>query len=266
MRILALTVIFVLNATRLYSQVANFDLYRYLKVLTLEEVKQQVELFVQEHKGTESALYLEAVMETDAEKAVENYKRLVTRFPKSEQADDALYRTAQYYFSRGLYLSARRHFLELIETYPESKLADDATYFAAACLFAAEKYESCRSELKSLLLVYPRSPFAKPAKQDLDEIKLIQDVGRFDLEKHLDKSNGKYTLQVGAFTKINNALNQRNYFAKSGLPVEIREKNEGDVTFYLVWIGAFETKSAASAYGKKFKKSYGKPYRIIERD
>ncbi|MFQ5864106.1 MAG: SPOR domain-containing protein, partial [bacterium] len=262
MRTLILILAFVLSSTKLYSQIPDFDLHRHLRDGSFEDVKQKVKLFAEKNKGTGSALYLEAVIETDAEKAVENYERLLTRFPKSELADDALYRIAQYHFSRGLYVSARRHFLDLAETYPESPFVDDARYFAAACLFAAEKYKSCHAELTSLLLKYPRSPFAKLAKEDLKEIKSVQKGVELDSKTHLDESKGKYTLQIGAFTKINNALNQRNYFSKFGLPVEIREKNEAGVTFYLVWLGAFKTRSAASAYGMKFKKKYGKPYRI----
>ncbi|MFQ5824606.1 MAG: SPOR domain-containing protein [bacterium] len=238
---------------------------RFLSAYTFNDVKLKVKSFVEKHKGTAIALYLEAVIEPDASKAVENYKQLLNQFPNSEQAENALFRTAQYYFSRGLYMSARKHFLDFRERFPKSTFADDAHYLAAACLFASEKFENCRSELKNLMHNYPRSPFTKLAREDLKEIKWLQKEGTSYSIDQIEKSKGKYTLQTGAFTQINNALNQRRYFSRLGLPVEIREKNENGMTFYLVWIGAFKTKSDAAAYGEKFKSKYGKLYRIIER-
>lgn len=256
----------LLNNTLLVTQEPTFDLNRLLKANKLEDVRKEVKIFVKNNQGEPRALYLEAVVETEAEKALENYKRIIVQFPKSEPADEALFRIAQYYFSRGLYISARRHFLNLVEDYPESPFVDDSKYLAAACLFAVQKVDSCRNELKSFLLHYPNSPFANLAKEDLKEIKLKRSIGRIDSKVTERKSKGKYTLQIGAFSQINNALNQREYFSKFGLPVEIREKTDNGRTLYLLWIGSFGSKNSAEAFGKTFKKEYGKVYRIVERN
>lgn len=264
-KILLTIFLLFLNGTLLVSQEPTFDLKRLLKANTLEDVRTEVRKYVKNYQGEPKALYLEAIVETDAVKALENYKRIIVQFPKSKVADDALFRVAQYYFSRGLYVSARRHFLNLVENYPESPFVDDSKYLAAASLFAVQKVDSCRSELKRFLLQHPNSPFANLAKEDLKEIKLKRSIGRIDSKVTQRKSKGKYTLQVGAFSQINNALNQREYFSKVGLPVEIREKTEGGKTLYLLWIGSFKSKDAAKAFGKTFRKEYGKVYRIVER-
>ena len=78
------------------------------------------------------------------------------------------------------------------------------------------------------------------------------------------KTDGKYTLQVGAFSQTNNALKLRNYFSRLGVPVEIRKKSVDNRTMYLVWIGSFESKATARSFGESLKREHGKPYRIVD--
>jgi len=258
-------ILFLLSTVLVIAQKPNFDLKRLLKANNLDAVRKEVKAFVQNNRGTPLALYLNAVLETDAEKAIEQYKRTILQFPRSEYADDALFKVAQFYFSQGLYISARRHFINLVENYSKSPFLDDSKYLAAACLYAVQKFDSCRSELRNFLFNYPNSPFAKVAKEDLTEINLNRNLGRIDSKAVKHKSKGKFTLQIGAFSQINNALNQREYFSKFGLPVEIHEKSKNGSPLYLLWIGSFETKAAAKAFGKTFKKHLGKIYRIVKR-
>ena len=255
----------LLSTVLVIAQEPNFDLNRLLKANNLDAVRNEVKTFLQNYRGTPLALYLNSVVEMDAEKAVEQYKRIILQFPKSEYADDASFKVAQFYFAQGLYISARRHFLNLVENYSGSPFLDDSKYFATACLYALQKFDSCQSELRNLLFNYPNSPFAKLAKEDLIEINRNRNLERIDPKAVKHKSGGKFTLQIGAFSQINNALNQREYFSKLGLPVEIHEKTKDGGTLYLLWIGSFDTKAAAKAFGKTFKKDYGKIYRIAKR-
>ncbi|MFQ5706971.1 MAG: SPOR domain-containing protein [bacterium] len=258
----------ILLPALVFSQTAKFDLVRLLQANDFEDVRIEVQKYIAKNRGTPTAMFLGGFIEPDAQKAVEKYKRLLTKYPDSEEADDALLKVAQYYYSRGLYISARKQYLRLVDHYPSSPYVDDAAYLSAACLFAAEKFETCRKELQDFILHYPRSSFVRVAREDLREIRLDKNLGLVSsrkLRSSNDNSKGKYTIQVAAFTQINNALKQRDFLLKSGLPVEIREKQSRHATVYLVWVGAFETKEAAKAFGENFKKEYGKPYRIVER-
>ena len=57
----------------------------------------------QTHPGV---LYLQGVLMTDGNEASKVYQSIVENFPKSEWADDALFRLYQYYYSIGLYKTA----------------------------------------------------------------------------------------------------------------------------------------------------------------
>jgi len=264
-RKLTFTLLLCLLSYPVFSQEIDSNLNRILKSYDDEELQDRIDSIAKRYEGMPVAMYLDAVVEADASVAVEKYLRLITRFPESEYAATATFKIGQYYFSRGLYVSARKYFLQLIEKYPESSYIDDAMYYAASCLFAIRNYDSCRSELRNFLAHYQRSPLREIAKQDLDEID-SKTNHKADRNKEIQNPSGTFTLQVGAFNQINNALNLRNYLSKLGLPVEVREKHERKDTLYLVWLGSFETKREAQDFGETFKEEHGKPYRIVTRN
>lgn len=256
-------IVFLFLCSYLYAQEPGFNLIETLKSKEYNELQAIVASYVQKYGGSEFALYVQAITDLNAKDAAEKYNQLLEKFPNSDQAEVALFRLAQYNYSRGLYISARRYFLELIEKYPYSPFVDDALYFSASCLYASKMYESSRTELKNFLDKHGSSIYSELAKQDLKDIERLSSEELVDGLASSKDSKGKYRLQVGAFTNPNNALNLRNYFGNFGLPVEIVEKHERNVTYYLVLVGTFETKSEAQTYGDKLSKEYGKPFRIV---
>ena len=254
----------LLFANLLFAQKTQFDLNRTLKSDKPSEIKQKVATFVDENKNTPLALYLEALIEPNAQQAVDKYIELLTKFPGSLQAEDATLRIGQYYFSRGLYIAARKYFLGLVEKYPRSEYEDEAMYLAVACLMASRKYESVNAELHKFLSKHPRSPFATLAKKDLKEIKSTTN-GKYGKLKPQDLK-GRLTLQIGAFSQINNALNFRSDFSKLGLSTKIREKKRNGTTIYTVTVGSFDSRESAEKFGIRFQKRYGMPYRIVSKN
>jgi tetratricopeptide (TPR) repeat protein len=252
-------------APALFSQAPSFDLEHVLRTSSVEGFREEVRAFVAKNKNTPLALYLDALSQTDAAAAVDKYRQLVSQHPNSEYADRALLKTAQYYFSRGLYVAARKQYLELVEQYPNSPYLPESLYFAASCLYASGNQESAANELKNLIRQHADSRFARIAKEDLQESNGLSASAAFKKPAiKMDSPNGKFSLQIGAFTQVNNALNLKNYCLKLGYPAEIREKKDG-ATMYLVWLGSFATKEEAERFGEIFKKEHGKLYRVVAR-
>lgn len=247
----------------LLAQNGHFNLDELLKNNKPDEIRQRVQSEIRKNKGTPLGLYLEAFLETDAAKAVEIYQKVLRKFPGSREAEAALHKTAQYYFSRGLYVTARKHFLELIERYPKSEYVDDSMYSGAACLYAAGKYRSCYVELNNFLIKNPNSPLRPLALDDLKELR--GKTGDTRGMERASKSGGKYALQIGAFSKRANADKLMSYCETLGLPVEIHERKGKSKTLYLVWLGSFESAEDSRTFGDKFKREHGKPYRVVER-
>ncbi|MFQ5648872.1 MAG: SPOR domain-containing protein [bacterium] len=252
-------------STGVYAQEREFNLTLALKFKDIEEVKERVTEYASEHKGTAQSIYLQALMEQDGQQALEFYGQLFSKFANSSQAEDALYKIGLYYFARGLYVTARKHFLNLIEGYPRSPLKSEAAYFAAMCLCAAKQTGQCRAELRRFVDRFQDSEMVEVARQDLDEDGSLVN-GKSVRPKAVPGNGGQsYAVQVGAFTQANNALSLRTYFAKLSQPVEIRKKKVGKQTVYQVLIGSFKTREAAKVFGDNLKKEHGKPYRIVSK-
>jgi len=65
---------------------------------------------------------------------------------------------------------------------------------------------------------------------------------------------GKFHLQVGAFSERENTDRITGMFRDRGYPVQIREKNTGDRTIYLVWVGFYQDRNAALLAGEAIER------------
>jgi len=257
----SITSILLLSCGVSYAQPISKDVRNVLKKSSAEELEQALLSLARPGVSEARRLYLQALAQHDAQKAVDRYTEVMNRFPDSKEAANATLKVAQFYYSRGLYMAARRFFKELIRKYPESDFEDDATYAAASCLFAAKEYEACRRELKEFLRMFHRSPYRKIAQEDLKFLNAQANASGRGAENEVPKGN--YALQIGAFSKPNHALKLRKEFEHEGFQVRVRETIINGIKFYQVLLNAFQTKAAAEAFGKKFKQTYGKPYRIV---
>ncbi|PLX26448.1 MAG: hypothetical protein C0600_10735, partial [Ignavibacteria bacterium] len=68
-------------------------------------------------------LFLEAVCEENAEKALDRYQQIVDEHGRSPWADDALFRLYQYSYAVGAYRTARSYMAQLEKAYPQSPYA-----------------------------------------------------------------------------------------------------------------------------------------------
>ncbi|MFQ5640716.1 MAG: SPOR domain-containing protein [bacterium] len=263
-RIIFCISVFLLGHELVFAQEPEVALHRLLQTSDGSNVRAQIELLKSSYRGTAFAFYLDALAETDAERAYEKYQNLIRQHRNSRYAGSALFRIAQFHFSRGLYISARREFLEFVDKYPRSPFIHEARYFALSCLCATQRDESCYDELKTFLIENSHSPYARLAKEDLNSLRMIVKSSQRSNGGTMS-SQGEYTVQIGAFGQINNALNLKSFCRDLGLPADIREANINGKTRYLVWLGYFETEQSALTFGKKFKEEHGKPFRVVKR-
>ncbi|MBM3316018.1 tetratricopeptide repeat protein, partial [candidate division WOR-3 bacterium] len=136
------------------------------------------------------------------DKAIEKSAVVLSRWPRSRWADDALYLIAMSYFHEALYPKALRHLNQFVLAFPESplvpdaelhrglalqkdreygqawavldavrqrypRLAGDAAYYLAQPAFDREEYAPAVDSLAAFVARYPRSRFVKPAMLQL---------------------------------------------------------------------------------------------------
>jgi len=172
----------------------------------------------QNHPGV---LYLQGVLTTDGSEAAKIFQSIVDNFPKSEWADDALYKLYQYYYSVGLYKTADQKMEQLKRDYPFSTYATD---------------QKVSEEPK----VTP--PPETPAK-----------VSQPNKGK---KSTVVYTVQAGTFRELQNAEELKSRFERDGYASHIFTIVNSGKKFHKVWVGEFTTQDEAKRFSSEIRKKY----------
>jgi len=260
----------VFSANSLFSQEPD-NLLWLLEENRIEEIKQRITEVQRRYPNSPTVMYITAILETDAKKAVDIYRRLYENHPQNRFADDALLRLGQYDFAQGLYVGAVKKFSTLIRKYPDSPLCDDALYMKVQCFQAQSLPDSTTSAIKHLLDEFSRSPFAKMAREELRNGGQQwangnnKNESRRDIAVSTPHDDAKYSIQVGAFKNSKNAERLQRAIQKDNHFVEIRTKEKGSDTYYLVWVGKFSSESEGLDFGQDFRKRYGLPFRVVKR-
>lgn len=199
------------------------DIQRRLEMIErghTESVKAELPTLMTNFQNHPGVLYLQAVLTTDGAEAASTYQSIVDNFPKSEWADDALFKLYQYYYSVGLYKTAEQKLAQLKLDYP----------FSA---YAAEK-----SPVPEAKPVVPETPVESRPKPPVQ------------------KYNTNFTVQVGAFSTFQNADELRSKFESEGYVSNIFTITAGGRKIHRVWVGEFQTKEEAVRFSDEIRKKF----------
>jgi len=200
-------------------------------------VRGEVPSLLSEHPNDPGVLYLQALLTEDGTEAVRIYQSVVDNFPKSEWADDALYKVYQFYYSLGLYRTAELKLKQLQSDYPSS------AYLGKLSGNRTESFPEEKDSAKA-------SPAGFPPQSDTLAV-----TGQPERAMPVPAQE-RYVLQVGAFTAIQNAERQRQLFQGLGYPVEVVTKVKDGRSLYTVLVGSFRTKDEARAGSQEIKQKH----------
>lgn len=180
------------------------------------------------YPGNPSIIFLDAVLKQDGETALQLYKTVYEKYPKSSFADAALYRIFSYYYSLGFYKKAEETLLKLKKEYPSSP------YIQTADRTIPEEI---------------------PAEAPAEKEPVKQAVEKTD--------QGKFTVQAGAFLNIQNAQSLKKNLTADGYPCEITTKEVGGSILNVVLAGKFETEKNAETLVNHLDKKYRVKGRVV---
>lgn len=204
-----------------------------------EGVRAEIPSLLSKYPNNPGVLYLQGLVTADGGEAVRIYQSIVDNFPRSEWADDALYKVYQFYYALGLYRTAELKMDQLRKEYPSSK------------------HLKVASEPVTKDLAEERVP-PPPASP-------VQDTVAQPVQEPVTPPALRFALQVGAFTTQVNAEKQKQFFEQLGYPVEVLNKVKDNRALFLVWVGTYPTYEEAKAGGAEIKKKYNVASIVISR-
>jgi SPOR domain len=202
-----------------------------------DQVKGELERLQKSSPNDPGVMYLQALLMTDGSEAVRMYQSIVDNFPRSQWADDALFKVYQFYYSLGLYRTADLKMAQLRKEYPTSRYISQAAVDDTT---------------------------AQADEQDVPA-GAVSDSVNSEGPPITEVPSGGFTLQVGAYSTQVNAEKQKVFFEDMNLPVEVINRVKEGASLYIVLVGNFATADDARAKGAEIKKSYNIDSMVIQR-
>jgi len=213
-------------------------------------VRSELPSLLSRYPNNPGVLYLQGVLTTDGTEAVRIYQSIVDNFPKSEWADDALYKVYQFYYAIGLYRTAEIKLNQLQTDYPQSK------YLATSSNTDTKNLPEERVSSGLPTVVGDTARETVPSASDLSGSTPEMDEGQ---------ERGQYTLQVGAYSQQVNAEKQKLFFEDLGYTVEVINKVRGGRSLFVVLVGDYKSSDEARSKGAEFKKTYNINSMVVTR-
>lgn len=210
------------------SKEAEPDIRRRLEMIQKgegEKVKAELPDLLTRYQNHPGVMFLQGMLTTDGAQASKIYQTIVDNFPDSEWADDALYKLYQYYYSLGLYKTGDAKLKQLKELYPMSPHSSD---------------EAMQAEHQKAVEREP-APGGEPVPA------------------------AAYTVQVGAFSTLQNAEELKGRFEKESYSATISTVVSNGKTLHKVWVGEFKTYDAAKRFAGEIKSKYNIDSIVVSR-
>lgn len=201
-----------------------------------DQVKAELPSLMSKYQNHPGIMYLQGRLALNGAEAAKYYQSVVDNFPKSEWADDALYRVYLYYASLGLARTAELKLQQLRKDYPHSP-------------YLREKPPVVQTpEEKEPTVIIP-PPVVPPESTE---------TSKKDGETKASSTmeSGLYAIQVGAFSSLDNATKLKSFFEELSYPVEVQNKVRGGQSLYLVWVGHFSTADEAKRFAAEVKSKH----------
>lgn len=230
------SIVFVILTTGVFTAMAQNagspDIQRRLEMIERgqsETVKAELPALMTNFQNHPGVLYLQAILTTDGTEAAKIYQSIVDNFPKNEWADDALYKLYQYYYSIGLYKTGDQKLQQLKKEYPFSTYAAGTTP---------------KEEAKPK----PEEPPAQIASPN-----------------PIEKYPTLFTVQVGAFSALQNAEELQARFERENYSSNIFTIVNNGRKLHKVWVGEFQTYEDAKRFTGEIRKKFNLESIVVSR-
>lgn len=223
-KLFILIIVFNIFILDLYSQNLKL-LMNYADTNQFDKLEEAIKKLKGKEKETAAVLYLRALIEKDGDKALAIYNKIIESDSESITAERSLWRVAQYYYIKGLYIKSSGVLRQIIDN-------------------------------------FPGTIYARKAKEELDIIN--EEFGEKDKQTIKPyKEEGKFVVQLGAFGNKQNAQKTIKFLKENGYSnARINTQVILGSRLHLVWLGNFDNETSAKRYGELIKQKLRIDYRI----
>ena len=170
------------------------------------------------------------------DEARKNLTFALDNYPKSNIKEDILLSIADSYYLEERYPMAEEYYTRLLRTYPQSDYASISYLRLGISQRGQGKWQEAKSSFYRVVNDYSLSFETEEARS------------------YLEKKAPSFSVQVGAFSKRENAERLSGNLEKKGYSVFVEKSYEKDKLIYRVKVGRFDTKNGVENEAMKLKK------------
>jgi cell division septation protein DedD len=256
-KFLSLTLLTLASCIPIFSQTTDIQVEKYVKMIEqgdTEKVLTESTDLITSNPHNPGSLFLQGRLSSDGTEALKYYQTILDNFPKSQWADDALYQTYQYYYAIGLYRTANLKLDQLKKQYPDSPYLN----MKSSEHTTLEKKDEEVPKNIPLTVEIPKPVALQTPTPQTPSLPASSTESK-------PTATLNYAIQVGAFSTLKNAEQQKTYFEELGYQVEITNKVRSGRSLFLVWVGTYPNAEEAVKVSFEIKKKYNIESIIVQR-
>ncbi len=256
-------VLTILFLSVLVSQTVNISgLIDSVLIGNPEPAEELLPTLVVEYPNNPEVMFLQGLLEMNGEKAKDHFKTVYDTHPNSDYGDDAVMKVAEYYYTTGYYIQSADWLKKMPLYYPRSSHIERAVKLFLNSLIV--------SGSKDTALFYSKVFKRRFPKMDIDA-KLSDVLASFEANTQKNKSqfviepvkevvsneDKQFSLQIGAFGKVDNAKSRKKMLVNSGFNPRIDQVESNGNILFAVREGHYSDKESAKKIGKQIKARLG---------
>ena len=249
--------IFLITTISILSS-QNIDLYFSLvEEGKVNGVKESLPELLSKYPKDPGVLFLKAILTSDGEFAIRQYKNILIQYPESKYAAESALKIGEYFYSKGLYTQSANLLKNIPNEYPRFSKMQRLTDLMINSFNAIGEADSAKYYALIINSMFPAIEINVENKDN----KLSQ---VFSFRKKTENL-GPYVVQIGAFSSKENAKRLKLQVSQLGHDVSINKVDSNGKTFYAVRINRYKSKRKAEDIGKDIKSKLGVNYRVLYR-
>ena len=223
-----------------------------------------------------SLIFLDALIDEDIEGSIEKFKIFFKYYESSEYADDAIMKISEYYYTKGLYFESSKWLKKINLYYPNSEHIDRSLNLYLRTLALSGKQDTAKQYLQTFKKKYPEVSFDKYLEDNFEKeiantqeivnnkdnnvlMQAVEDLKKSLTPKQKNKKKYHYSIQVGAYSDMENAVDVRDELLSLNFNtrIDIIYLSTKNKNLYAVREGYFKSKEYAKGTQKKIRSRTG---------
>ena len=210
--------------------------------------KDEIQALIKKYNNHDQILVLMGLSEYNGETAVDYFESYYNQKQTDEYMDFVIKKIADFYYARGMYITASKWYEKIPESYPDSKYLKSGINYYINSLLISGNFDEAEDKIDLYKEKFPNILF----NENNENISKTEKNKETKLKKNLT-----FSVEIGNYDNYNTALNYKKMLSKEGFLCRIEDVMINNKKYYSLKIGFYKNKKTANNILKRLKSRVG---------